>query len=247
MASKYWLKLFHETIYDPKIMMRSPGARLRWYECLCLAGDIDKDGELPSIEHMIFVFRVSEEQLLDELSELIRAGLMVQEGNVYIVKNWNKRQAQMPDAERKYRDRDMKQKQEYYGGIVSESVAKSVRISDADIEVEVDKEVDKEVEVDDSSGVLTSFSKISGLPIPAIKTIRDTWLTELTTLKAKGVTDSVMKRACQELTDKGGYRITSPKSIVKACEVVLAEKKRKDDTGYIPVGSDSPFAGLVQR
>lgn len=28
MASKYWLKLFHETIYDPKIMMRSPGARL---------------------------------------------------------------------------------------------------------------------------------------------------------------------------------------------------------------------------
>jgi len=27
MASKYWLKLFHETIYDPKIMMRSPGTR----------------------------------------------------------------------------------------------------------------------------------------------------------------------------------------------------------------------------
>lgn len=24
MASKYWLKLFHETIYDPKVMMRSP-------------------------------------------------------------------------------------------------------------------------------------------------------------------------------------------------------------------------------
>ena len=251
MASKYWLKLFHETIYDPKIMMRSPGARLRWYECLCLAGDLDRDGELPSIEHMVFVFRVTEEQLLDELSELIRAGLMEQEGRIYIVKNWVKRQGQMTDAERKYRDRDNKQKEEYYGRKVSESVTECVRNSDADvdIEVDVDKEVDKEVDVDvenHDSGIIT-FCEISGLPIPAIKAIRDTWTEQLLDLKAKGVTENIIRRACKELTEKGTYRITSPKSIVKACEVVMAEKKRKSDTEYVRMSDNPEYAGIVNR
>ena len=120
MASKYWLKLFHETIYDPKVMMRSPSARLRWYECLCLAGDLDLDGELPSIEHMLFVFRISEEQLLDEFSELMRAGLVVQEGETYKIKNWKKRQNFMDTNERVQRHRDAKQKQEYYEPVMTQ-------------------------------------------------------------------------------------------------------------------------------
>lgn len=146
MASKYWLKLFHETIYDPKIMMRSAGARLRWYECLCLAGDYDHDGELPPIENMIFVFRISEEQLLDELTELVKAGLVTEADGGYHVRNWNKRQGQMPDAERKYRDRDTKQKQDYYN--VSEQRTKGVRNSDADIEIDIELDKDKELELE---------------------------------------------------------------------------------------------------
>lgn len=199
---------------------------------------------------MVFVFRITEEQLLDELSELIRSGLMVQEDGVYIVKNWVKRQGQMTDAERKFRDRTEKQKQEYYGEKVSESVTKSVRNSDADIEVEVDKEVDKEVEVDvensDDSGDLTTFCEITHLPIPAVKAIRDAWSEQLTALKEKGVDANTMRRACNELTEKGGYRITSPKSIAKACDVVLAERGRKSDGGYIPA-SASTFSDAVIR
>jgi hypothetical protein len=129
-------------------MMRSAGARLRWYECLCLAGDYDHDGELPPIENMIFVFRISHEQLLDELTELVKAGLVTEADGAYHVRNWNKRQGQMPDAERKYRDRDTKQKQEYYN--VSEQRTKGVRNSDADIDIEldIDKELDNELELD---------------------------------------------------------------------------------------------------
>jgi len=146
MASKYWLKLFHETIYDPKVMMRSPGARLRWYECLCLAGDLDLDGELPSIEHMIFVFRISEEQLLDELSELISAGLMIREGAKYFVKNWIKRQGLMPDDERKRRERADAKKQEYYGQNTSDTRTSRVRNSDVDIDIDKEKEAEEEKE-----------------------------------------------------------------------------------------------------
>lgn len=142
MASKYWLKLFHETIYDPKVMMRSPGARLRWYECLCLAGDLDLDGELPSIEHMLFVFRISEEQLLDELSELIRSGLMTKDGDIYTVKNWVKRQSSMDTNERSQRYRETKQKKEYYEPVtnVQRTNHEHATICDADIDIDKDKE-----------------------------------------------------------------------------------------------------------
>lgn len=100
-------------------------------------------------------------------------------------------------------------------------------------------------EPQDDSGIIT-FCEISGLPIPAVKSIRDTWIDQLAELKAQGVTKNIMLRACKELTEKGTYRITSPKSIVKACDVVMAEKKRKNSGGYVPA-STTEYAGSVIR
>jgi len=231
MASKYWLKLFHETIYDPKIMMRSPGARLRWYECLCLAGDVDRDGELPSIEHMVFVFRVSEEQLLDELSELVRAGMIVQNGDAYIVKNWTKRQSQMPDAERKYRDRDSAQKKEYYGEKVSESVTNSVRNSDADIDIDKEVDVDKELDADVSGGGLQStFTELYPALRPRNEVEQATWTAAYLRMNANGVTPAIMRRASRELADKR-MKVASPASLEKPCLMVMQkDPPRKPDS-----------------
>jgi len=231
MASKYWLKLFHETIYDPKIMMRSPGARLRWYECLCLAGDVNRDGELPSIEHMVFVFRVSEEQLLDELSELVRAGMIVQNGDAYIVKNWTKRQSQMPDAERKYRDRDSAQKKEYYGEKVSESVTNSVRNSDADIDIDKEVDVDKELDADVSGGGLQStFTELYPALRPRNEVEQATWTAAYLRMNANGVTPAIMRRASRELADKR-MKVASPASLEKPCLMVMQkDPPRKPDS-----------------
>lgn len=101
-------------------------------------------------------------------------------------------------------------------------------------------------EPQDSSDIIT-FCEITQLPIPAIKAVRDTWLEQLTDLKAKGVTENIIRRACKELTEKGTYRITSPKSIIKACDVVLAEKKRKSADGYVPMSGNPEYAGIVNR
>ena len=231
MASKYWLKLFHETIYDTKIMMRSPGARLRWYECLCLAGDVNRDGELPSIEHMVFVFRVSEEQLLDELSELVRAGMIVQNGDAYIVKNWTKRQSQMPDAERKYRDRDSAQKKEYYGEKVSESVTNSVRNSDADIDIDKEVDVDKELDADVSGGGLQStFTELYPALRPRNEVEQATWTAAYLRMNANGVTPAIMRRASRELADKR-MKVASPASLEKPCLMVMQkDPPRKPDS-----------------
>lgn len=230
MASKYWLKLFHETIYDPKIMMRSPGARLRWYECLCLAGDVDRDGELPSIEHMVFVFRVSEEQLLDELSELVRAGMIVQNGDAYIVKNWTKRQSQMPDAERKYRDRDSAQKKEYYGEKVSESVTNSVRNSDADIDIDKEVDVDKELDADVCGGLPSAFTELYPALRPRNEVEQATWTAAYLRMNANGVTPAIMRRASRELADKR-MKVASPASLEKPCLMVMQkDPPRKPDS-----------------
>lgn len=230
MASKYWLKLFHETIYDPKIMMRSPGARLRWYECLCLAGDVDRDGELPSIEHMVFVFRVSEEQLLDELSELVRAGMIVQNGDAYIVKNWTKRQSQMPDAERKYRDRDSAQKKEYYGEKVSESVTNSVRNSDADIDIDKEVDVDKELDADVCGGLPSAFTELYPALRPRNEAEQATWTAAYLRMNANGVTPAIMRRASRELADKR-MKVASPASLEKPCLMVMQkDPPRKPDS-----------------
>lgn len=230
MASKYWLKLFHETIYDPKIMMRSPGARLRWYECLCLAGDVNRDGELPSIEHMVFVFRVSEEQLLDELSELVRAGMIVQNGDAYIVKNWTKRQSQMPDAERKYRDRDSAQKKEYYGEKVSESVTNSVRNSDADIDIDKEVDVDKELDADVCGGLQSTFTELYPALRPRNEADQATWTAAYLRMNANGVTPAIMRRASRELADKR-MKVASPASLEKPCLMVMQkDPPRKPDS-----------------
>ena len=101
-------------------------------------------------------------------------------------------------------------------------------------------------EPQDSSDIIT-FCEITQLPIPAVKTIRDAWLEQLSELKAKGVTENIIRRACKELTEKGTYRITSPKSIIKACDVVLAEKKRKSADGYVPMSGNPEYAGIVNR
>ena len=111
--------------------------------------------------------------------------------------------------------------------------------------IEGEEEVEVEVEGDNDSDIIT-FCEITQLPIPAVKSIRDAWLEQLSELKAKGVTENIIRRACKELTEKGTYRITSPKSIVKACDVVLAEKKRKTADGYVPA-SATEYAGAVIR
>ena len=91
-----------------------------------------------------------------------------------------------------------------------------------------------------------SFVQISGLKTPTSEKELDEWSDTLMRMKKEGVTPSVMRRACSELTEKK-YRITSPKSIEKACNMILAEKKRRDNSGYIPISSNSEYSEAVNR
>lgn len=219
MASRYWLKLFHEIIYDPKVMRLAPPARLRFYECLCLAGDINKGGELSPVPDMMFVFRVSEEQLIAELNELINAGLVMKQGEVYIVKNFKKRQEKMTDAERMNRYRDTKQKEEYYEDRVKRTSNELVTIRNADIDIDIDKDKEQDTE----ERLINQYLKVTGQDyFPKGRPNRTEWLMILEYLEKGGITEEIMIKACE------GQKVTHPSQIVKECTRYIREKERDE-------------------
>ena len=145
--------------------MRSPGARLRWYECLCLAGDFDRDGELPPIENMIYVFRIPEDQLIAELKELVSIGLFTLKKGVYSITNWHSRQEAMKSNERTARFREAERKQEYYEPVtkVKRECNEPVTNRYADIDKEEIKIKDTESEKSNHFFV-GAFLRISEIP-----------------------------------------------------------------------------------
>ncbi len=73
MASKYWIKLYHEVLDDPKIGRLRVALKWRFIECLLVAGD---DGILPQIDDMAWRVRADVEELETDLNELSDAGLL---------------------------------------------------------------------------------------------------------------------------------------------------------------------------
>lgn len=112
MAAKYWLKLYHEMLDDPKIGRL--GDRLCWrmIQCFLAAGELDEEGWLQSTEDLAWRLRMSAEELESDLIELQRVGVVqLREGRWYVV-NFAERQGPVSGAERMRRLRDRKQAEE---------------------------------------------------------------------------------------------------------------------------------------
>ena len=115
MPSKYWIKLYHEILDDPKMGLLNDRLYRRTIEMFLMAGDNEKEGTLPPIEHMAWRLRVSPEELETDLIELQRVGIVSAKGGDLYVTNFSKRQEPIPDVERKQRQRERDKKNKYYG------------------------------------------------------------------------------------------------------------------------------------
>jgi hypothetical protein len=110
MATKYWIKLYHEILDDPKMGRLSDNLWRRFFECCLLAGEAGYDdddplnGRLPSPSDMSWRLRVDEERLLSELEALAKKGLLeyradsILDGYWFVVQ-FNQRQRSMSKAE----------------------------------------------------------------------------------------------------------------------------------------------------
>lgn len=120
MASNYYIKLWIETIDDPKMGRIPDNLWRRFFECCLLAGEKypDLSGRLPSIPDIGWRLRIEEESLRAEFDQLARIGLLdyinAPLDEHWVVTNYAKRQARMDSAERMSRKRKRDKSGSYY-------------------------------------------------------------------------------------------------------------------------------------
>lgn len=116
MPSKYWIKLYHEMLDDPKMGMMSDRHYRRTIELFLMAGDFDQDGLLPSVTDMAWRLRLSHDELEQDLQELSKVEIVSQneDGSWYVTK-FAERQSADSNTERWRKWRERQLKQDYYG------------------------------------------------------------------------------------------------------------------------------------
>ena len=100
MTGRYWIKLWIETLDDPKVAILPDRLWRRWVEILLLAKTEGDEGVLPELRMMAWRLRRSEEEIESDLVELARPGLVEQRNGSWIIPNFAKRQAPTDGAER---------------------------------------------------------------------------------------------------------------------------------------------------
>ena len=116
MVSKYWIKLYHEIIHDPKMGRLPDRVWRRAIELFLIAGETGNDGILPPVEDMAWTLRIDVEQLSADLVELEKVGIVTLDGSALpVVTKFAERQAPVSDAERMQAYRDRQRKSQYYG------------------------------------------------------------------------------------------------------------------------------------
>ena len=261
MSSKYWIKLYHEILDDPKMGMMPDILFGRCMKFFLIAGDFEKDGELPPIEHIAWRLRYSSKEIESDLIELQKLGITMSKDGTWRIKNWKKRQGPMDEAERSRRRRADQYRREYaeYGpacmGASTPSRPDTDRNRDhltvGEVEEIIDIDVDKESENFAKFEFLKYFEEITTIPEPSPKTKpgrkeRDEWweaATEALSMaggdleKAKYLAKHAFEHCKeQELT------LVGPKSLLKTMRSVAGGL-----TKGIPRSKDQEFVEELRK
>lgn len=115
MASKYWIKVYHEILDDPKMGRMPDRLWRRTIELFLIAGEQDDKGNLPKLGDMAYRLRMSDEELQKDLDKLQELNIVHLDDGVYVVTKFAERQAPVSSAERMKRYRERQQEKKYYG------------------------------------------------------------------------------------------------------------------------------------
>lgn len=151
MKSKYWIKLWHELLDDPKMGPLSDRLWRRTIELFLLAGELDRDGLLPPTEQIAWRLRIPAEDLEQDLIALSQIkddaddeGIITKQGDRWFLPAFEQRQAAMTSSERTERGRKRERRETYQGR--GRADAGPVRPTEQEEEVEVEQEEEEEEE-----------------------------------------------------------------------------------------------------
>ena len=212
MSSKYWIKLYHEILDDPKMGRLDDRSYRRTIELFLLAGETDAEGELPSVEDISWRLRIPYEEITDDLTSLKEVGILSEHDGLWSVTNFSDRQSAMDGKERTRRYREEKQKEEYYG---DETVTNRHTDIDTDIDIDTDKELNN---TDDT--FQSVWEVFSGKPVAAAQA----FFKMVDEFKKAGVTPEIYRQALQE-QKKSEYSVTNPTSVRSWALGLVKEKK----------------------
>lgn len=145
MPSKYWVKLYHEILDDPKMGRLPDSLWRRTIELFLLAGDLDSDGVLPTVDDMAWRLRVDGAALTTNLEALAQVGIVTRrDDGRWIVTKFSERQAPVSASERSVRYRERQRKAEYYDAPTEPERDANDTFADTDTDTDTEEDTDTE-------------------------------------------------------------------------------------------------------
>jgi len=181
--SRYWIKLYHEVLADPKMGRLSDRLYRRTIELFLLAGQEDKAGYLPELDEMAWILRLDPQELYADLEALAATNIVQLRDEGWIVTKFAERQDAETGAERVSRYRQAKR---MHGEPVTKrypAVTQPVTNGVRELELKIESELEIESEQDSppptsaaqsraasagSSGIFQLYEQQIGILTPMI-------------------------------------------------------------------------------
>jgi len=224
MASKYWIKLYHEILDDPKMGRMPDKYWRRAIELFLVAGENDAEGLLPRVQDMAYRLRITDDELTEDLKELERFGVVQKDNAGWVVTRFAERQAPVSDAERMKRYRERQRSENYYGddddtNSVTLPVTKRSQIR-----------IDKIREDDIEKSLIKLFCDVTSIPMTPNGVVYEKWKGEVAEWIPMNVTASDIKTA-YDLAIEKDYTVARPGGLTSFIRGEIAKKNgnKKDD------------------
>ena len=180
MAAKYWVKLYHEILDDPKMGTLSDHLYRRVIELFLLAGEYNDNGDLPKVTDMAWRLRTTDDELLKDLEALADKDIICQQNGNWKVTHFEERQAPMEKSEYMRRLREQEIKETYYDESSSvtngnESVTDYVTLGQTE-ENRLDK---NKSDTEKEQNYIMAFCQITGIAYPFKVSTHAQWIQEV--------------------------------------------------------------------
>ena len=230
MASKYWIKLYHEILDDPKMGKMPDRLWRRTIELFLIAGEFDQDGTLPTPEDISWRLRLTENETLDDMNYLVLVGILTEENNVYTVSKFIDRQSAMSGAERIKRFRETKRKDEYY--------SRSNDVSNDNVTNRSQIRLDKNrLEEDIEQDYISAFCEITGLALSGNVSTHAKWTMEVAEWIPMSIQyDDIID--AYNLAIEKGYTVSRPGGLTSFLRGNVAKNNAKHADKKTYIGPD---------
>lgn len=115
MSERYWIKLYHEILDDPKMATLNDSQWRFVIELFLIAGRTSSDGHIPDAHKIAWILRRDEKVVEKQLTEIKKVGIISKNNTGWIVDHFFDRQQPSTDAERKRQQRERDHQKQYYG------------------------------------------------------------------------------------------------------------------------------------